>query len=162
MKNTKFFPQLVMILLLGLFAGKGFAQGIGFGLKYTQLRPIGDMGKHMSFNQGLAYDMGFKFNRFRLGVDVGFALSSYLKFDSYPLQGLGAQPGTHSIESSSVSFFYFLNPRFYVLNKGRVKPYINAKLGQLNFATYVSMEENTRLDDDKHGVECSALPGVLN
>lgn len=163
MKKTKFLPLFSLILLLGLFANKGFAQGLGFGMKYTQLRPVGNMGKHMLFTQGIAYEIGFKLNqRLRVGVDVGFAFPNYLEFDSYPLQGLGVAPGTHSVETFSTSFFYFVAPRFYILNKGRVKPYINAKLGQVSFATHVNLEENTRLDDDKIDVECPDLNIRLN
>jgi hypothetical protein len=155
MKNTKFFIPLTFLLLFGLFANKGFAQGLNFGMKVQQFRPLGDISTHMPFTQGLAYDMGFKLNhRFRLGVNVGFAFPNYVKFDSHPLQGLGAAPGNHSIESFSTTFFYFVAPRFYILNKGRVKPYINAKLGQISFTTHVNMEYNTLLYDDKVGVEC--------
>lgn len=163
MKKTQFFTSFTLLLLFGLFANKGFAQNIGFGMKYTQLRPVGDMGKHIPFTQGIAYEVGFKLNnRLRLGVDLGFAFPNYLKFDAYPLQGLGVEPGTHSIESFSTSFFYSVTPRFYILNKGRVKPYINAKLGQVSFATYVNMEYNTLLYDDKIGVECPDTSIRLN
>lgn len=154
MVKTKFFPPFSIILLICLLTNKSLAQGPSFGMAYSQFRPINNMGKHMSINQGVAFDLAYKFGRFRLGVEVGVGLFSNLEFENYPLQGLELQPNTHSIDNETIALYYFLVPRYYVINKGRFKTYINAKLGQVGLTTSLGIDENAQINDGKGGLDC--------